>query len=451
MNTPTTKALRCDAESIWRAGVAAVDSGLLVRRFVERRGDVLHIGPHEVDLRHVDRIAVVGAGKAGAGMAAAFEQQAGASELGERLVGWVNVPADCTRPLARIHLHAARPAGVNEPTAEGVAGARRILEIVNGLTDRDVCIVLLSGGGSALLPAPVDGVSLADKQAVTRKLMHGGATIEELNTVRKKLSKIKGGRLAQASNAGLTIALIISDVIGDPLDVIASGPTVPDSTTTAEALAVLNRCVPEPDAACDRVTELLGSVDDPLTAEPKPQVYNHVVGNNVAALEAAARRAEELGYCVHSLGSANAGEATQVGRELARLCVQIREHSTPATPPACVLSGGEPIVELADTDQPRKGGRNQQVALAAVDELWGDGAANIAILAGGTDGEDGPTDAAGGLADASVISSARSASLDPQADLAVNNSYPFLDATGGLFVTGPTHTNVMDLRVCLVR
>lgn len=445
--------LRHDAEAIWRAGVAAVDSARLVERAVRRDGTDLVIGGHRVSLGRLRRLVVVGAGKAGAGMAAGLEQAVGDDLLRSRVTGWINVPADCVRPLRAIHLHPARPAGVNEPTEAGVAGSARILELARNLGPDDVCVVLLSGGGSALLPAPVEEVTLADKQAVTRLLMHAGAPIDDLNRVRKHLSQIKGGRLAQAAaGAGLVVTLIISDVIGDPLDVIASGPTVPDPTTAAEALSTLRQYAPDPQAVPQGVWDaLLRGVWQGETVEMlPPHVHNHIIGSNATALTAAAEEARRLGYRVHSLGSDNRGEARSVGRELAALALSVRDRGWPLAAPACLLSGGEPVVRLVPTDQPRKGGRNQEVALAALDALCDDGLHAIVILSGGTDGEDGPTDAAGAVADADVWTAARQQHLVPADFLAINNAYPFFDQTGGLLRTGPTHTNVMDVRVVLV-
>ncbi len=444
--------LRNDAIAIWRAGVDAVDSERLVRQAVELTPDSLRICGLEILLANLGQIVVVGAGKAGAGMAAGFEQAVGSQILDSRVSGWINVPADCVRGLRRIHLHAARPAGWNEPTEAGVAGARAMLQMVARLRSEDVCVVLLSGGGSALLPAPPPRIRLADKQAVTRHLMRSGATIEELNCVRKQLSEIKGGRLARASRAGLLIALIISDVINDPLDVIASGPTVNDTSTPAAALAVLRRYANPPDDVPQSVFDYLAAAAaQPDPHDPFPSaVHNCVIGNNQVAIEAAALRAKDLGYRVRSLGSNNRGEARNVGAELADLCVSIRDAAQPIVAPACVLSGGEPVVHLAKTDLPRQGGRNQEVALAALERLWNGRPDRIAVLSGGTDGEDGPTDAAGAIADADNLAAARRLGLDPFEYLAINNSYAFFEQTGGLLKTGPTHTNVMDLRVALI-
>ncbi|MBW3542560.1 MAG: DUF4147 domain-containing protein [Planctomycetes bacterium] len=446
MNAPR---LRADAEAIWTAGVRAVDSERLVEAAVGRAGEWLTICGMSLPVADIGRLAVVGAGKAGAGMAAAIERAVG-PELHAKLCGWVNVPADCVRELERIHVHAARPAGVNEPTREGVEGAERILELVGELGPRDVCVVLLSGGGSALLPAPVEGVSLEDKQAVTRLLMHSGATIDELNCVRKHLSRVKGGGLARACRAGRTIALIISDVIGDPLETIASGPTTADSTTALDALRVLQKYGQGGEVPASVWAYLRAHAGQAEDRGVPATVSNHLTGTNRVALEAAAAEAHRRGYTVRSLGSDNAGEAQACGRELAELCLRVRDEHRPLAPPACLLSGGEPVVQLAQTDQPRKGGRNQELALAALQRLWHDGAEGLVVLSGGTDGEDGPTDAAGAVVDAEVLRAAQTAGLSPDEFLAINNSYPFFDQTGGLLKTGPTHTNVMDLRVALV-
>ncbi len=496
--------LREQALDIWKAGVTAVASDRLVRNAVTCHGRSLTVCGHVFDIAALDRIVVLGAGKAGAGMAAAVEAALGDKLTDAKVIGWVNVPADCVRSLRRIVIHAARPAGMNEPTEEGVAGTQRILELARDAGPSDLVIVLVSGGGSALLPAPIPGITLADKQSVTRFLMQSGASIQELNAVRKRLSLVKGGRLVRAtSKAKAIFSLIISDVIDDRLDVIASGPTVEDTGTTAEALAVLERYgaqppeVPEsvwsalrhttpiqpplplgeggrrpgegreelepPILSGDSHERLLARTTSNATCSPhpnplpegegtaaRPLVHNHVIGNNATALEAAASKARELGFAVKSLGSNNAGEARAVGRELAELCRRIRDGQGDVAPPICVLSGGEPVVKLTPTVQPRKGGRNQEVALAALQHLWHDGLDRIAILSGGTDGEDGPTDAAGAVVDEPLRQFVLAKGLDPAEFLAINNSYSFFEQIGGLILTGPTHTNVMDLRVAVI-
>jgi len=449
--------LRRHAEMIWRAGVQAVDSGRLMREAVQRRGSVLTIDGETIDLKNVGRIAVVGAGKAGAGMAVAFEKILGPELVDEKVTGWVNVSADCLRRTRTIQLHPARPAGLNEPTAAGVAGSEQILKMFSALSKDDLCVVLLSGGGSALLPAPIDGITLDDKLRVTRLLMESGAAIDQLNCVRKHLSRIKGGGLARACHAGRLVTLIISDVIGDRLDVIASGPTVIDSSTAADALAVLTKYAERPDDIPEAVRQLLQRQMDAVEATEtgnrqrlRAVVRNVVIGNNATALQAAAQQAARLGYTVRSLGSENRGEAREIGRKLAEQCLSIRDCQSLPDLPVCLLSGGEPVVHLVQTDRPRKGGRNQELVLAGLMRLWETGLERIAILSGGTDGEDGPTDAAGAVADQTVFDRARTLRLNPREFLAINNSYPFFEQTGGLLLTGPTHTNVMDLRVALV-
>lgn len=445
--------LRADAREIWQAGVSAVAPASLLRRAIQVTDDGLTICGRHYSWSEWQRLIVVGAGKAGAGMAAALEEILGPRMVDERVVGWVNVPEDCVQPLRRIHLCGARPAGVNEPTATGVSGTEQILELVRNANERDLCLVLISGGGSALLPMPVEGVPLAAKQEVTRLLMQRGATISELNTVRKQLSQVKGGGLARVSHAGRTISLILSDVIGDPLSIIASGPTVPDSSTPQAALEILEKFAapdcPFPDEVLQALTKLR---DRPSTRDfPADRIENHIIGNNRTALEAAAEEARRRGYDVRSLGSDRAGTADDEGRDLARRCQAIQRELQPDSPPVCLLSGGEPTVKLTPTEKPRRGGRNQQLILSALNELWESGLDGLALLSGGTDGEDGPTDAAGGFIDQQVWQTAHQNGLSPSEDLKIQNAYPYLKNVEGLLVTGPTHTNVMDLRIALIQ
>ncbi len=471
--------LRRDALAIWQAGVEAVRSDRLVCQTLRVQGSMLSIGDDRWDLDAIGRIAVVGAGKAGAGMAAGVEAALGPRWLeAKQVTGWVNVPEDCVRPLSRIHLHGARPAGVNEPTAAGVAGSLEIRRLVELLDARDLCLCLISGGGSALMPAPVEGITLDDKLALTRHLSASGANIEQLNTVRKQLSRIKGGGLARACRAGRLVALIISDVLGDPLDVIASGPTVEDSATPADALDVLAQFAGQPGAIPERVfaylkERLLRDSTHPTRARhdspdftfcarrgsPDPaaedrsvapshglscQVTNRIIGNNTTAAEAAGREAARLGYATTvETASCSEGLAEDLGRQLAERSLHMRRQAGRR----CTVSGGEPVVKLVDPAQRGLGGRNQQLVLAALDRLLDDGSPGIVILSGGTDGEDGPTDAAGALVDASTVAVARQRGLCPNAFLARNDAYHFFEPLGALLRTGPTHTNVCDLRV----
>jgi hydroxypyruvate reductase len=492
---PDATHLRSNALAIWRAGLAAVDSQRLVRHAFRVEGSRLVVGSEEIPLAEIRRIAVVGAGKAGAGMAAGVLEALGPDLAAQKqLVGWVNVPADCAGPLDKrlsaapsphpdplpagegthpdpipegagslhrlIHLHAARPAGVNEPTAAGVAGAEQILRLVAALGPEDLCVGLISGGGSALLPAPAAGLTLDDKLAVTRHLSAAGASIEELNTVRKQLSRIKGGGLARACRAGRLCVLVISDVLGDPLDLIASGPTVEDPGSAADALAVLEKYAaaqtgsPLPSRGGPGVSGVPARVFDylrrpPEGPKPPPQcrVTNLIVGNNLTAVDAAGAEARRRGYSPTLTSAARSeGLAEEVGCRLAQTALEMRGGARPD----CLISGGEPVVRLVPAPERGLGGRNQQLALAALEQLAGDGAEGIALLSGGTDGEDGPTDAAGALVDAQIIRAVCARDLDPADFLARNDAYRFFDAVGGLIKTGPTHTNVCDVRVVLV-
>lgn len=434
--------LRTHARAIWQAAVDAAQPGDLVRSAFTNSS-------LRAALNVARRILVVGAGKAGAAMAAGVEDVVG-EHLG-RIEGLINVPAEAVRPLRAVRLHAARPAGTNQPTAEGVAGTSQILDLLVHAGPEDVALCLISGGGSALMPAPVEGVSLADKQHVTRLLHACGATINEMNTVRKHLSRCKGGRLAQAFTGKALFSLIISDVIADPLDVIASGPTSADPTTFADALAVLEK-FRLTDQVPPAVLQYLrrgqtGQEPETLKAVP-PHVHNTVIGNNVKSLTAAQAEAERLGYRVLNLGSYIEGETHHVAVALAGLVRSIRADGRPVPPPVCLLSGGETTVTLGP--EHGLGGRNQEFVLALAAKLGQDGLAGVVALSGGTDGEDGPTDSAGAVADAGTLDRAASRGLDPAAFLARQDAYHFFQETGDLLQTGLTQTNVMDVRVILV-
>jgi hydroxypyruvate reductase/glycerate 2-kinase len=438
--------LREQARAIWNAGVAAVDPRRLVLDALTVPNTSLRTA-----IEKAKRIVVVGGGKAGAPMAEAVEE-ALADRL-DRLTGVVNVPAEAVRPLRAIRLHPARPAGTNHPTAQGVAGAGEQLALAAGTGSADLALCLLSGGGSALLPAPAEGITLADKQEVTRLLHASGATINEMNCVRKHLSRYKGGRLAQrfADNKTPLWTLILSDVIGDPLDVIASGPTAPDPTTFADACAVLENYGLRDRASPAAWSLLQRGQAGQISETPKsalPNVHNLVLGNNAHALAAARSRAEALGYVVLDLGSFIEGETSQVALVFAALIRSIRSDGVPVQPPACILSGGETTVTLGKDHG--KGGRNQEFVLAAVCKLGASGLHGVVVLSGGTDGEDGPTDAAGALADAGTLARAGQLGLHPAGFLARHDAYAFFDATGDLLRTGLTGTNVMDLRVILL-
>jgi hydroxypyruvate reductase/glycerate 2-kinase len=433
-----TDTLRRHARELWQAAVDAVRPEPLVRAALAE--------PELANaLRAAPRILVLGAGKAGAAMAAAVEDAL--PDLLDRVEGIVNVPAESARPLRKIRLHAARPAGSNQPTAEGVAGAEEMLRLARGAGPDDVALCLISGGGSALLPAPAQGVTLADKQTVTKLLHECGATINQMNAVRKHLSAIKGGRLAEAFRGKALWSLIISDVIGDPLDVIASGPTVPDPTSFMDVGVLLDMLQLTPKIPNAVVRHLWRGPERKIPDTPKrlpDNIHNVIIGNNVKALTASEQRARNLGYTVLNLGSCIEGETRHVATAVMGVVRSIRDDGIPIRPPACVLLGGETTVTL--TPDHGLGGRNQEFVLAALIKLGC--IPGVAILSGGTDGEDGPTDAAGAEADCSAFWMAAGSKMEEY--LQHHDAYRFFESAGGLLKTGLTNTNVMDVRVILI-
>ena len=454
------KSLRDDALKIWNAGVDAVRARSLLHHSVKADNDQLQITDHcgenhHWNLAQFDRIIVVGAGKAATAMTEGLLDKL---DQKRPIVGWINVPEGTEKPIEGITVHAARPAGVNEPTAEGVRGTEAILDLVGQAGPRDLCIALISGGGSALLPAPADGVSLADKLAITRFLSGAGADITELNTVRKHISRVKGGGLAAVSRAGVLVSLVLSDVLGDPLDLIASGPTVPDTSTPADAIEVLKRYQ---QAAAGDEAKSVQRIMNFLSTTAKPKTFDAsnattiVIGNNHLAVEASAARARELGYdCVCETATECEGLADEVGAALARDIIS-RLSDTETQQPLCIISGGEPTVRLAAADVRGKGGRNQHLVLAIHQCLVESGLSEsnwrrISFLSGGTDGEDGPTDAAGGLIDFSAHQAIEQGKHNVLATLDHNNAYPLLQSIDALISTGATGTNVCDVRVILI-
>lgn len=419
--------LRRDARAIFRCAVAAASPAAMVEAALRARRD----------LDRYDRVFVVGAGKAGGTMARAAERV-----LGRRITaGCIAVKDGDPAKSKRIDLRAS---GHPVPDERGVAAARRIAELCASASARDLVVCLLSGGASALLPAPGAPVTLAEKQETTRLLLACGANIHEMNAVRKHLSTLKGGRLAKLAAPARVVSLILSDVVGDQLDVIGSGPTAPDPSTFASALAVLDRYgirgkVP----ASVRETLEQGREETPKPGDPLfGRVENVIVGSNQKSLEAAAAHAKSLGYRTLILASTIEGETRDVARMHAAIARQIRVSRQPLRPPACIVSGGETTVTIRGKG---KGGRNQEFALAAAIDLAG--LEDTLILSAGTDGTDGPTDAAGALADGATC--ARSA-IDAAQALAQNDSYPFFQELGDLVITGSTGTNVMDLHLILV-
>ncbi len=382
---------------------------------------------------------VVGAGKACAPMARAVEDI-----LGDRVTaGLVTVKTGYTAPLRLIAL---REAGHPLPDAAGEAAARETLALLSGLGPGDLVICLISGGGSALLPLPREGLTLRDKVDTTDLLLRSGADITEINTVRKHLSRIKGGQLARAAVPARLVAVVISDIVGSPLDAIASGPTVPDGTTFADALAVLEKYrltarVPPPVLATLRRGAAGGLAETPKAGDAAfANTFTTVVADNAAAARAAAAEAERLGFRALVLSTYIEGEAREVGRALGGIAREIAATGHPVGRPACIVCGGETTVTVTGGG---RGGRNQEVALGAARPLAGLPGALIASFA--TDGTDGATDAAGGVADGTTLARARARGLDAARHLADNNAYPLLEAVGDLIRIGPTNTNVNDL------
>jgi glycerate 2-kinase len=435
---------------ILAAAIAAVEPGAAVRRFLRREGETLVAGDVAYDLGAFDRVWIIGAGKAGAPMAVAA-----AEIVGERLTGGMVVVKE--GHLTADHVAALQPqvelleAGHPLPDARGVAAGERIATLLTQMGERDLVLALISGGGSALLTRPAPGISLDDMQKLTGVLLACGASINEINTLRRHLDTLKGGGLARLAAPATVITLVLSDVVGDPLDVIASGPTVADPTTFANALNVLERynVLDQTPVAIRRRLE--SGVRGEIAETPKPgdpalaRVGNLIIGSNRLAAEAALAAAHREGFNALILTTFLQGEARVVGRVLAAIAREIADNNRPIGRPACVIAGGETTVTLRGDG---RGGRNQELALAAVADLAAAPGALLVALA--TDGGDGPTDAAGAVVSTTTYQRARDLGLDVAAALARNDSYPFFDALGDLLRPGSTHTNVNDLALVVV-
>jgi len=438
------KKARNDAVAIFNAGLKAVAPDSAIKRFCRRQGDELWIGQQSFNLMTFENIYLVGAGKATAPMAATMEDL-----LGDRLTaGAITVKYGHTSELVKVQTFEA---GHPVPDQNGELGSEKILAIAASAGKNDLCICLISGGGSALLPKAVVGVSLVDKQETTRILLACGATIHEINTLRKHLSLIKGGRLAVAAKPATVVSLILSDVVGDDLDVIASGPTVPDSSTFNECLSIVAKYgignqLPKP--VLEHLNKgLAGQVQETPKQHDTAfdKTSNIIIGSNIEALIAAEKEAATRNYNTLVLSSMIEGETCEVARVHAAIAREIIKTGIPLHPPACILSGGETTVTLKGDGL---GGRNQEFALCVVGNIAGQNP--TVILSGGTDGNDGPTNAAGAIADNTSLERAVALNLKVDDYLANNDSYHFFEALGDLLLTGPTNTNVMDLRIILI-
>jgi hydroxypyruvate reductase len=436
--------LRNDALTIFQAGLHAANPVEAVERHVIRDGDTLLVAGRPYPLGEVSGVRVVGMGKASAVMAKPL-----ANFLGGRISGGIiNVKYGHRFPLSGVKVIEA---GHPVPDEAGLRGTKEMIRYLADSGENDLVFCLISGGGSALSPAPAEGVTLGDKQDVTRRLLDCGATIHEINSVRKHLSRIKGGRLAGLVQPSTLISLILSDVIGDDLDTIASGPTVPDTSTYYDSLRILNRY---------KLTEVIPSAahrhleagargeipETPKEGDPAfAKTQNVIVGSNALAIRAAREAATSLGYNPLVLSSFVEGETREVARVHAAIAKEVLQSGNPVSPPACIISGGETTVTVRGSG---KGGRNQEFVLASALEI--EGLDRVLIMSGGTDGMDGLTDAAGAFAQGDTVDRGRSRGLDAESHLARNDSYNFFRPLDDLIITGPTLTNVMDLRLVMV-
>ncbi len=441
----TTRSLRKKALSILRSSIKACDPLYGIRNQVKVRGGNLCVERSAYDLESIQRIFVVGAGKASGRMAQALEHV-----LGERIDSGIVITKTCHRvPLSKkIELVEG---GHPLPDINGKRGAEKIIRLLSRTTPDDLVIFLLSGGASALLVSPVPGISLKDKIKLTDELLKCGADIKEMNAIRKHISQVKGGRLAEKARPARVLTLILSDVIGDRLDSIGSGPTAPDRTTFADCLKIVQKYKLKGKIPRPIFRHLKKGAEGKTGETPKPgdpifrRVKNVIIGSNRIALEAARKKAEELGLDTYVLPRPVAGDTTAAARRHVRLIRQIRTSKTPVRPPACVISGGETTVKISGEGL---GGRNQEFAL--VGAIGIDGMKDVVLLSAGTDGTDGPTDAAGAICDGDTMRRALRLGLDPKQYLAQNDSYHFFHKLGDLIITGPTHTNVMDVHLALI-
>lgn len=436
--------LKKNAFSIFKAGVEAVDPGMLIKRMVKLNNNLLTVHDREYDLCRYEKIIVVGGGKASAVMASEIEEI-----LQSRITdGLVITSRGNSTAIQRVRIVEA---GHPIPDESGVRGTSVLLEMLESSGENTLVICLISGGASALLTAPHDTISVKHVQVLTNELLACGATIKEINTVRKHLSRVKGGNLAATACPAEVVTLILSDVVGNPLDVIASGPTVPDSTTYSNAVEVLDKYGLSRKTPLPVIEHLERGAGGEIPETPKPgeplfsKVQNCVIGTNREALKGAEKRAEELGYNTLILSSFIEGEARNAAKIHASIAKEIIENNEPVAKPACLLSGGETTVTVRGTGE---GGRNQEFVLSFAIEL--DGAESVSILSAGTDGIDGPTDAAGAYANGGTCNKARTLGIDPIHHLNNNDSYSFFKALDDLVITGPTNTNVMDLSIILV-
>ena len=436
----TISQLRGAAKEIWQSALDAARPEVCIPKAVHLTPNGFTVDDQEFEI--AGRLIVVGAGKAGAGMAQVVE-----GIFNDRIFsGLVITKYGHRLPTDHIQVFEA---GHPVPDRSGELAVEGMREILRDLNPDDLVLCLFSGGGSALLPSPAEGITLGEKQHVTSTLLRAGATIRELNAVRKHLSSIKGGQLLRWASPARVVSLIMSDVIGNPLDFISSGPTAPDTTTFADALGIVRKYgIPVPSAVQDRFER--GGRGE-IGETPKQgdslfeRVSNHIIADNRILLDSASNRAKELGFKTMVLSSEIEGEARDAGRFFASIAREIGSSGRPVPPPACVLAAGETTVTVRG---PGRGGRNQEMALAWALKMqsWKKPTCFASIA---TDGTDGPTTAAGGLVDPFTCSRAIEMNLEPMKFLRANDSFTFLKSVRDLITTGPTQTNLMDLQIIL--
>jgi glycerate 2-kinase len=427
--------LRHDARQIFKAGLKAADAAAAVSRHVRVAGEILDIDDRSYPLKKYRKIVVVGAGKGSAQMFCAL-----ANSLGDWLSGGIIiVKYGYSVSASNIEIIEA---GHPIPDENGLRATEQLIGLLQQTTGEDLVLCLISGGGSALLSSPAEGVSFHEKQEMTRMLIGCGAPIREI--------KVKGGRLAGVAYPSSLISLILSDVVGDSVSTIASGPTAPDLSTFSECQFIIDRYDLRKKIPRSIATLIEKGRRGEIEETPKPDdtifdsVLNVIVGDNRLALSAAKQQAEILGYSVTVLEDYAEGEAVDIAGAHATIARQIYGLRN-APRPACIISGGEATVTLRGNGL---GGRNQEFALAAAIEIAD--LNDVVALSGGTDGTDGPTDAAGGIVDGGTVRRGQDQGLNAREYLTRNDSYHFLRSTGDLLVTGPTFTNVMDLRLILI-
>ncbi|MDD5644971.1 MAG: glycerate kinase [bacterium] len=438
------RGMRSDAAKIIKESIESVDPAAAVRRMIKLEGQDISAGHRKIKLNNAGNIYVIGLGKASAQMARPLEKI-----LGPRLSGGIiNTKYGHGCRLKKIKINEC---GHPVPDKNGLKGATEICDFVKQAGADDIVLCLISGGGSALFPLPAAGIDFSDKQKATQLLLKSGADIHEVNTLRKHISSVKGGRLAELISPARTISLILSDVIGDDMGFIASGVTAPDTTTFKDCIGIIEKYNLRKKMPFSVMKYLEKGAKTASMETPKPgnsifkKVNNVLIGTNFLACAAAVNKAREIGYNTLLLSTVIEGETRDVAKVHSAVAKEVLMSDNPVKKPACIISGGETTVTVKGNG---KGGRNMEFCLACAGHISGFG--NIVIASVGTDGTDGPTDSAGAIIDSGTFKKALNKKCSPGEYLENNDSYNFFRKCGGLYITGPTGTNVMDIRIVLV-